>query len=183
MIRPPPLRLGADPGEEGERLVGREVADARAGIEEHRPLVAEQLGRQLEPLREVLAQPGHRDLRLLALQLAQRVAQEVDRDVDRDVARRLEQRKQRRRLGAVAGAEIDQRHARADRVGDRGAVGGEDRRLGARRVVLGQLGDRLEQMRAEPVVEELGRDAGVLGRRARRAPPPARRSRRRARSG
>ena len=38
-------------------------------------------------------------------------------------------------------------------------MGGEDRRLGARRVVLGQLGDRLEQVRAEPVVEELRRDA------------------------
>ncbi len=60
-------------------------------------------------------------------------------------------------------------------LGHLGAVRGEDRRLGARRVVLGQLGDRLEQVRAEAVVEELGRDAG---RRARRGPRARRRARR-----
>jgi hypothetical protein len=76
-------------------------------------------------------------LRVVALQLAQRVAQELDRDVDGDVAARLEQREQARRLGAVAGAEVDQRHAGADRARHVGAVAREDRRLGARRVVLG----------------------------------------------
>ena len=113
--------------------------------------------------REVLAEAGERDLRLLALELAQRVAQELDRDVDRDVAARLEEREQARRLRAVAGAEVDQRDAGADRFGHRRAVVGEDRRLGPRRVVLGELGDRLEQVRAEPVVEELGRDARRAG--------------------
>ena len=46
---------------------------------------------------------------------------------------------------------------------DLGAVAGEDRRFGPRRVVLRQLGDRLEQARAEPVVEELRRSARVFG--------------------
>ena len=71
MSRPPPLAWARTRAQEGERLGRREVADARAGVEEQRSLVAEQLGRQLEPLREVLAEPGHRDLRVLALQLAQ----------------------------------------------------------------------------------------------------------------
>ena len=116
---------------------------------------------------------------MLALHLAQRVAQELDRDVDGDVALRLEQRKQARRLGAVAGAEVDQRHAGADRARHLGAMRGEDRRFGARRVVLGQLGDRLEQVRAEAVVEELrarcsaGRRSSAARAAARSAPASA----------
>ena len=112
------------------------------------------------------------ELRVLALQAAQGLAQEVDRDVDGDVAARLEQREQAGRLDAVAGAEVDQRHARPIAPPSRCLVG-EDRRFGARRVVLGQLGDRLEQRRAEPVVEELRRDARAwraASRAARRRP-------------
>jgi len=42
-------------------------------------------------------------------------------------------------------------------------VGGEDAGLGARRVVLGQFGDRGEELRAEFVVEVFRRDRGRLG--------------------
>ena len=51
---------------------------------------------------------------MLALHLVERRAQELDRDVDRDVALRLQHRKQADRLGAVAGAEVDQDRAAAE---------------------------------------------------------------------
>jgi hypothetical protein len=153
-----------DPAQEGERLVAGEVADARAGIEEERRAALEEIGGEVEAGGEILAEPDHVEPGMLALHLAERRAQELDRDVDRDIALRLQRRKQARRLGAIAGAEIDQDRARAARGAHAGAVRGEDRRLGARRVVLGELGDRLEQARAEGVVEVLRRD-----RRSRRA--------------
>jgi thiol-disulfide isomerase/thioredoxin len=101
---------------------------------------------------------------MLALQLAERVPQEAGRDVDGDVARRLEQRKEPRRLGAVARAEVDQRHPGAAGAGDGLGMGGDDRALGAGRVVLVELGDGLEQVRTQAVVEVLGLEAGGRSR-------------------
>ena len=88
--------------------------------------------------------PAIVNLRLLALELAQRVAQELDRDVDRDVAVGS-----RAGTGAPPWRSCRRRdrpaHAGADRFRHLGAMLGEDRRLGPRRVVLRKLGDRLEQ--------------------------------------
>ncbi len=60
-------------------------------------------------------------------------------------------------LGGRAGAELDQRPRRAGGGDDLGRALGEDLALGARRVVLGQLGDLLEELRAALVVEVLRR--------------------------
>lgn len=61
-------------------------------------------------------------------------------------------------LGAVAGAKVNQRRHRREHRGHAVLILGENRGLGTRRIVLGQLGDRREQPRAERIVEVLGRD-------------------------
>ena len=38
-------------------------------------------------------------------------------------------------------------------IGNVGRMGGEDRRLGARRIIFGKIGDRLEQLAAARIVE------------------------------
>ena len=87
-------------------------------------------------------------------------AQEPAGDVDRDVLRRLQRFEESLGLGAVAGAEVDQRAARADLPGELVGIPVEDHALVARQRVLGQFADRLEEPRTEGVVEELGRDRG-----------------------
>jgi hypothetical protein len=163
--QPASRRAFAHAAQESERLVGREVADARARVEKHRPPV-DQAVRQIECTREVESDADHRQRRLLALHPLQCIAQELDRDVDGDVARGLEQRKQLRRLHAAAGAEVDERQpagaSGADRTRHCRAVAREDRCFGAGRVVLRQFGDRFEQMRPEAVIEVLGCCAGGL---------------------
>ncbi len=63
------------------------------------------------------------------------------------------------RLAARPGAELDQHASRPRQLGDLGAMGLEQRRLDARRVIFLELGDLLEQLRADGVVEEAARDA------------------------
>ncbi len=64
-------------------------------------------------------------------------------------------------LGAAAAAEIDQREVAAQRMANGRQMFAEYRRFGAGRVVLRQFGNRLEQARAERVVEELGCNGGL----------------------
>jgi hypothetical protein len=87
----------------------------------------------------------------------------LDRDIDRDVARGKDAGvEQPAGLGATAATQVDQRESRRPAtLPNGGQVFVENRRFGARRVVLGQLGNRLEQARAERVVEELGCDGGL----------------------
>ena len=86
---------------------------------------------------------------------------ELVRHVDRDVGVDLGKRgKQEARLAARSGAELDQDVGVAHLGGDLGAMIGEQRRLHPRRIILRELGDLLEQLRATGVVEE-GRLRGL----------------------
>jgi len=161
-IRP---ALRAQALQEGLRILGREIADRGAGIEEQAALGAHLVG-QFETVREIHAQRFHRDLREALAQARQGVMGEFAGDVDRHVLRRLQERKQLGRLGAVAGAEVDQGGPKAGHARDLGAMAFEDRGLGAGRVIFGQFADGLEQLGAERVVQEFGRNAGLIGAQA-----------------
>ena len=143
--------------QEGQRLLGREVADAGTGVEEDGPALQHALG-QVEGIGEVHADAGDVQRGVAPLHRLQRLAQELHRDVDRHVGGRPKYRQQPHRLRAVARAQVRERAQRADRARHVGGMALEDRRLGAGGVVLVQLGDGFEQARAEPVVEELGRE-------------------------
>ena len=80
----------------------------------------------------------------------------VDRDVAAQRSRRRERAEQHARLLRGPGAQLDDL-GRARGLRDARGLGDEDRALGARRVVLGQLADPVEQLRADRVVEVLGR--------------------------
>jgi hypothetical protein len=99
------------------RGLRREVADARAWIEEHRPTL-HRAARQIHGARKIKSEPQHLQLRMAAFDLGHRVCQKINRDVDRDIARGLQRRYQAHRFGAVARAQIDQRADRADGVGN-----------------------------------------------------------------
>ena len=84
-------------------------------------------------------------------------------NIDRDVGDRiLEMFEQHPRLHAGAGAEADQLRVRADRFGHFAAVTPQELGLGAGDVILRQLADFLEQLRAALIVEKFA------GKRTRR---------------
>ncbi len=87
-------------------------------------------------------------------------AQERAGNVDRHVLRRPHRGEQPLGLGAVAGAQVDQRAARSDPRRDLVGAAIENGLFVPRQRVLGQFADRLEQPRAERVIEELRRDRG-----------------------
>ena len=153
--------------QQGQRLGGGEVADAGAGVEHADRRGAEVVprqpvgggGRQGQLRREIHAQPQHGYPAVALPQLAHGLAQVVHRNVHRHIGARPQDGEQPRGLGAAARAQIDQHRARRHLLRHGGAVLAEDGGFGARGVVLGQLGDGVEQARAQRVVEELGRDA------------------------
>jgi hypothetical protein len=113
---------------------------------------------QGERLREVGHHRLHRQVREIAREAGGRVAQEVRRDVHRHVAReRAHRRQQQARLAAGAAADLHEAVDAADLALQLRRQAGQQARLGARRVVLRDLGDLLEQLGAAAVVEP---DAG-----------------------
>src|SRR5262249_52641463 len=70
------------------------------------------------------------------------------------------------RLEARAGTVLDELRVAPEDPDDLVDMALHDRDLGARRVVLGQLADRLEQLRAAPVVEVLRGDRLARRRQA-----------------
>jgi hypothetical protein len=113
---------------------------------------------QGERLREVGHDGLHRQVREVAREAGGRVVQEVGGDVDRHVAlQRMHRREQQARLAARAAADLDEAVHAADLALELGREAGQQARLGARRVVLGDLGDLLEQLGAAAVVQP---DAG-----------------------
>jgi hypothetical protein len=154
--RPPPAVL-VDGAQEAHRLIGREVADARARIEEERRLVRD-LRTQDELAGEIRDQADHLHRGEIRRHARERAADLRLGDVHRHVARALQEGKPCLRLAAVAGADVDQLPDRAHRPRDFGAMLLEDLALGARGVVLGQLADGAVERAAQLVVEELGRD-------------------------
>ncbi|MNM73856.1 hypothetical protein D3C81_856010 [compost metagenome] len=152
----------AQPLQQRQRFHRGEIADARARVEEQPP-AAPDVARQVERRAQVGAEPQHRDAGMLLLQRRQRRAQEIDGDIEGHVLRRPQAAEQARGLLAIAGAQVHQHAAAAGTRRDGGGGAGKDGCLGARRVVLWQVGDRLEQARAQHVVEELGTDRRRLG--------------------
>ena len=70
-------------------------------------------------------------------------------DIDEHTARRIDQRvEELLGLEADSRAELDERRVRADGLGHFMHRFAHDAELGARRIVLGKLGDRLEQASA-----------------------------------
>ena len=92
------------------------------------------------------------------LQAPQRLLQIVDRNVHGHIGRWLNQREQTRRLGTATGSQLDQHTARRHAARHSRPVVTENRGLGSGEVVLGQLGDGVEQARTQYVVEELWRN-------------------------
>ena len=85
------------------------------------------------------------------------LAGDVDRDV-LDATRGAERLEHEARLGAAAGAGLDHPHARAPARHHLVHARAHDRGLGARDVVLGELADGVEELRAGAVVEVLRRE-------------------------
>ena len=103
----------------------------------------------------------HAQLRELPSQLRRRFLQGTGRDVDRikQCARLAAQQflDQDAGLGRGPGTELDQGQRRSRRLKDLWREVLEDRAFGARQVVLGQLGDLLEQRRTGLVIKQLRR--------------------------
>ena len=155
--------------QEGQRLVGVEVAQRRAGEEAHAAPGAFELGRQREGPGVVGHDGLHREARVIGTQGIGGGLEVLARDVDGQIAlRRLQRIEQQPHLDQRARAELHDLGPRADLRGDLAGTLREDAQLGARGVVLGQLADAVEELRAAHVVEVLGRDAArPLGQRAR----------------
>jgi hypothetical protein len=146
--------------QECDRLVRREIADRRAGIEEHRGQRREHAAK-IELLREVGQHADAFDLRMVDRDARERRLQRAAGDVDRDVARHAQRLEPAARLAPVTGAEIDELRRGTDVVRDRTPMTLEDRLLGAGGVVLVERADRIEQRASDRVVEELRRNGGV----------------------
>ena len=153
---------GADPAEQLHRLVVGVVAD-RAADEEHH--------QGLGPLRGCRERFGVRrderlgeDLGLLDREPREAFFERGRRDVGRHEVRVAlhgpRGAEQHLGLHRSAGAQLEDAHRPAGEphglADDLGRVGLENRALGAGRVVLGQLGDALEQRRSSGVVEQVG---------------------------
>ena len=170
----PAMRL-----EEGGALVRVEVAD-RAAEEGDQPRPGLARGRRaLEVGLEVADQPVDVEPGVLLDQRRGGFAGDLLGDVDRDVgaqgARVAHRVEQVAGLRGRAGAELDQRRRVARGGDDLGRALDQDLALAAGRVVLLELGDRLEELRAALVVEVLRRELlrrPAPGPRARRAPSP-----------
>jgi hypothetical protein len=141
------------------RRIVREIADRRAGeiddVAQRRNL---RVG-QGERLRKVGHDGQDLDVRKLRLALLRRLQKVILGDVDRHVSGKVVQvLEQNACLAARAAAELDQAGLGADEFGDLVDVVAHDAELGLGRVVLRQMRDPVEQLRAALVVEVFRRD-------------------------
>src|SRR5439155_4604617 len=143
-------------GEQLERLVGSKIANAGGWIE-GRDRACVEIRSKVERTRKIGDDAGELDLRMGRGKPRQGGLDRGCRDIDGDEAPRFQRSKPGLALGAIARAEIDKLPVAADHRGNRLAVRAEDRPLGAREVILGQLADRFEQRATQAVVEVLRR--------------------------
>ena len=172
-------QLRPDPAQERGPLRGHQVPDraAEEGDQPGRGRVS--VGGEAQVLLEVGHHGPHVEPRVLGRQRLARRDQGRLADVDRDVAaqRALGPQRVEQQPGLVrrARAELDQGPGPGLR-GDPRGRGAQDLPFGLGRVVLGQLGDLVEQRAALRVVEPLGRQRLRRPRSARsgrrRAAPP-----------
>ena len=147
----------------------REVADRPAEEGDDARAAVDGVGDVVEVALEVADDPVHAQPVELLDQPLRAGAHHRLGDVDRHVAVQraglVHRAQQQARLGGGAGAELDQLGG-ARALDDLGGALLQDRPLAARRVVLGQVADLVEQLGADRVVEVLGRQ---LLERARQA--------------
>jgi hypothetical protein len=153
-------RTGAErvpgPGEEAGRRGPVEVADAAAREEAGDGGALEPPGQRQRP-RVVGADGVDRQVRMVPGQAARRLEEVVPGDVEGHVGGGIEAVEEQPDLARGAAAVLDEHRAAAEGRADRLQVLAEDPDLRVRRVVLGQLGDALEERRTPLVVEELRR--------------------------
>src|SRR5258708_31839435 len=87
--------------------------------------------------------------------------QKIRGNIHRNILFRLERVEQAGGFRAISRTEIDQGAAAAGGVRDVAGVAQEYCRFGTRKVILGQVRDRLEQLRAQRIVEILGGYPGL----------------------
>ena len=161
-----------DASQEFERVLGREIADARARVEKsHRARVDGFV--HVESPRKIGHESDQFGIRKLRCESRECGADSRRGDIDSDIAPRRERRHQQRGLGAIACAEIHELLALSGDPRDFVAPRHQYRALRARRIVLGQRADRLEQGRSFRVVEIFGRDRSPASRTGRRGAPGA----------
>ncbi len=168
-IRSPPPAPGhrARVLQESRRLRRREVADGRAGKVDDAPARAHAVQvRQGERPRIVGAHRDDREAGKIPGERSRGSPQLRGGDVDGEVGHRRECLDEDARLAAAAAAVLDQRAPRPEALRHVARVRAHDRDLGARRIVLGQLADRVEQRAARLVVEILGRQRLLRPRQA-----------------
>ncbi len=152
--------------QEGRGLGGVEIADGGAG-EEADAAGPGQLVRQIEVGGEVGNDGLHLQTRETPADARRGQVEEVAGDVDRQVqVRRVQRAEQDLGLDAGAGAVFEQAGAGPAELRQLRGVPAQDRRLGARGVVLLQRGDALEQLGAAVVVEPAARQGLARGREA-----------------
>ena len=153
--------------QQGERCLRREVAERRAGEVDHPSGGSLPARGQAQRPREVGAQRQHLDVRVFLAQRPGRAAQVLARDVDGHVTGRVAQLvEEAPGLEAAATAILDEQATRPQQPGHLRRVPLHDAKLGARRVILLQLRDLLEQGRADLVVEVLARQFLLRGTQA-----------------
>ncbi len=130
---------------------GVEVAQGRAGEEAHARV---SLIRQPQGLCEIGHDGMDRQVGIIAGQSARGLLEEARRDVDRHIGRETGQTvEQQPRLDARAAAEFDQLRPLGHMGGQTVRARGQDRGLGAGRVIFRQLRDALEERAALGIVE------------------------------
>ena len=81
----------------------------------------------------------------------------LPRYVDGDVHRRTQVLQEQAHLDTRAAAQLDETGAVTDQFGDLLRVAVEDRYFGARKIILRQFADTFEELRADMIVKEFGR--------------------------
>ena len=144
--------------QECDDLAWLEIADRRAREKADALAIGSGKLRQHKGPGVIGADRDHRELWKIGGEPRRRAAQLLARNVDRDIGGRpIERLEQDAHLVAGAAAELDETAMRTDAGGDIGGETVEDRDLGARQIILGQLADLLEQSRAARVVEKFTR--------------------------